>query len=227
MKKVLFLIVMMGGFSLQAQSNDVLIKHYEAFYKQMRMQGDLQGSINALTHLTILQPNQARKDTLAYLYFSVNKYIPALNVLGIEKDANASKLALEVKAASLKSVNQAERSLEQYELLFQKYPDIYVAYEMVDLQIQAGKYEEATKSVEYGLANCKEEDMIAFYETQNPYQVPAKAAFTYMKGLTVFNKDQTKVDEALALVKEAIVLAPDFNLAKTIRQALLNRKAEM
>lgn len=61
MKKVLFLIVMMGGFSLQAQSNDVLIKHYEAFYKQMRMQGDLQGSINALTHLTILQPNQARK----------------------------------------------------------------------------------------------------------------------------------------------------------------------
>lgn len=88
---------------------------------------------------------------------------------------NASKLALEVKAASLKSVNQAERSLEQYELLFQKYPDIYVAYEMVDLQIQAGKYEEATKSVEYGLANCKEEDMIAFYETQNPYQVPAKA----------------------------------------------------
>lgn len=66
-----------------------------------------------------------------------------------------------MKAASLKSVNQAERSLEQYELLFQKYPDIYVAYEMVDLQIQAGKYEEATKSVEYGLANCKEEDMIA------------------------------------------------------------------
>lgn len=38
---------------------------------------------------------------------------------------------------------------------------------MVDLQIQAGKYEEATKSVEYGYANCKEEDMIAFYETQN------------------------------------------------------------
>ena len=54
----------------------------------MRTQGDVQGVINALTHLNILSPNQARKDTLAVLYMNEGKHIQALNTIGIDKNEN-------------------------------------------------------------------------------------------------------------------------------------------
>ena len=44
---------------------------------QMKAQGDTQGIINAMTHLNVLSPSQARKDTLAYMYMSENKYMQA------------------------------------------------------------------------------------------------------------------------------------------------------
>ena len=36
----------------------------------MQSQADIQGVINALTHLNVLEPSQARKDTLATLYMN-------------------------------------------------------------------------------------------------------------------------------------------------------------
>ena len=84
----------------------------------MQKQGDVQGIINAMTHLLVLEPNVARQDTLAALYVKEGKYVQALNLLGIEKDSTDTTMSLEVKAVSLKSLNQPARALEQYELLF-------------------------------------------------------------------------------------------------------------
>ena len=80
-----------------------------------------------MTHLNILSPSQARKDTLAYLYVNSGKHIQALNTLGIEKNPSDSDLAVEVKAVSLKAVNQPQRALEQYEVLFSRKPNPYLS----------------------------------------------------------------------------------------------------
>ncbi|SFU29464.1 hypothetical protein SAMN05216480_101481 [Pustulibacterium marinum] len=208
-----------------AQTKGELVKHYEAFYNQMKKQGDLQGSINALTHLNVLEPNQANTDTLAYYYLSANQYVQALNVIGIEKDENASALAVQVKAVSLKSLNQREKALEQYEILFKKTPNIYIAYEMADLRTQLGNFQGAMTNIEYGLANVNEADRIAFYESNQPYEVPAKAAFMYQKALSEYSLNQTDLDTPINTLTKALAIAPKFTLAQTIKKALLQKKA--
>ena len=72
----------------------------------MRTQGDVQGVINALTHLNILSPSQARKDTLDVLYMNEGKHVQALNTIGIDRNENDSDMAVEVKAISLQVLNQ-------------------------------------------------------------------------------------------------------------------------
>lgn len=224
MKKIFILTIFASFFAANGQSD--LKKHYEAFYKQMRTQGDIRGAINALTHLYVIEPSDARKDTLAFLYANSGQYIQAVNLLGTEKDASASDMAVDVKAISLKSLDQPQLAVQQYEILFQRKPDAFLAYELADLNLQIGKIEEAKKHIAYGLENAKDDMKVPFYESKPPYEVPLKAALTYEKGLLTYNEDKTKIDEALKLIDEAITLAPNFNLAKQIRQALSNQKTK-
>ena len=123
MKKITIALVMFISAMSFAQGNAELKAHYEAYYKQMKNQGDVQGVINAMTHLDILTPSQARRDTLAYLYVSEGKYVQALNTIGIEKNASASDLNIEVKAISFKNLNDIKRALEQYNVLFDRSPN--------------------------------------------------------------------------------------------------------
>lgn len=210
--------------STYAQKNQDLTSHYEAFYEQMKAQGDVRGVIDALTHLNVLESSQARKDTLAYYYANSKQYVQAINVLGTEKDANASDLAVEVKAIALKALNQPQLAVMQFDILFSRKPDVYLAYELTDLNLQIGKTVEAKSYINYGLENTKEEQMFPFYEANPPYQVPLKAAFKYQEGLLIYNEDKTNIDEAVKLIDEAIVLAPNFNLAKQIKEILLTQK---
>ena len=224
MKRLLLVITVCFAASSFAQNNQQLQQHYEAFYKQMKQQGDMQGVINALTHLNILNPSQARKDTLAYLYANAGRYMQALNTIGIEKNTADSDLAVETKAVSLKELNQPKLALEHYELLFSRNPNPYTAYTMADLQLQIGDTDGANKSVEYGLTNVKDDMKYAFYESQPPYEVSLKAAFTYLKAIVQLSKDNTNLDAAIATLDEAITMAPNFKMAVTAKQALENRK---
>ncbi len=207
-----------------AQSNPQLVSHYEAFYQQMKAQGDVRGVIDALTHLNVLSPSPERRDTLAYFYANSKQYVQAINVLGTEKDAEASDLAVEVKAISLKSLNQPQLAVQQFDIMFGRNPDVYLAYELADLNLQIGKTVEAKTYINYGLENTKDEQMLPFYEANPPYQVPLKAAFKYQEGLFLYNEDKTNMDEAIRLIDEAIVMAPNFNIAKQIKEILLKQK---
>ncbi|MBC9797961.1 tetratricopeptide repeat protein [Sinomicrobium weinanense] len=222
MKKFLILAIFSSVLTVNGQSD--LKKHYEAFYKQMRTQGDINGAINALTHLYVIEPSAARKDTLAYLYANSGQYIQAVNLLGTEKDASASDMAVDVKAISLKSLDQPQLAVQQYEILFDRKPDAHLAYELANLNLQIGKLDEAKKNIAYGLENATDEMKVPFYESKPPYEVPLKAALTYEKGLLTYNEDKSRIDEAIQLIDQAIVLAPNFNLAKQIKQALNNQK---
>lgn len=226
MRKIVFVALFSLSYIVSAQSNTELLKHYEAFYKQMRMQADVDGMINALTHLNVLSPSNARKDTLAYIYADSNKHMQALNTIGVEKNEADSDLAVQVKAISLKAINQPKRAIEQFEILIKRTPNAYLAYELADLKIQTGDNSGAISNIDYGIANAKDDMKYTFYERQQPYQASLKAAFMHLKALTTFNQDKTKIDAAIAIIDEALKIDPTFNLAGLSKQALEARKAE-
>ncbi len=225
MKRLLLLMIVLVSFSANAQSNSALTEHYEKFYQQMRTQGDVRGVINALTHLNILAPNAARRDTLAVLYMNDGQHLQALNTVGIEANTNDSDMAVEVKAVSLQALGQAEKAIPHFEELFKRAPNVLIAYELAELKTQVGDLVGATSHITYGIANATDEIKRSYYETQQPYQVPAKAAFTYLKSLVKFKENPTlNKDAAIAILDEAIALAPNFNLAIISKQAIEAQK---
>lgn len=225
MKRLLLLIVLISAFQSQAQNSSELLKHYEAYYKQMKAQGDVQGIINAMTHLNILAPSKERKDTLAYIYMSEQKFVQALNTIGIEANASDSDIAVEVKAVSLKSVKQPELAIKHFEEMFKRTPNAHIAYELAELNLQTKKLDEAQKHVTYGIANAKDDMNKAFYETQQPYQVSLKAAFMYLNAIVLYNRDaKANIDAAVDILDETLKTAPNFNLVQLTKTELLRQK---
>jgi tetratricopeptide (TPR) repeat protein len=226
MKNILFVLLALMAYTTSAQDKTTLQKHFEAYYQQMRTQGDINGVINAMTHLNILSPSEERKDTLAYLYLNNNQHLQALNTIGFETNASDSDMAVNIKALSLKSLNQPKRALEQFEILFSRQPTAYIAYELADLKIQTGDNEGASADIDYGILNATDEMKHAFYERQQPYEVSLKAAFYHLKGLVQYNMNKDNIDMAIATIDEALAIDPGFNLASLSKQALETRKNE-
>lgn len=220
--------LMLFSVNVFAQTNADLKKHYEAYYKQMKKQGDVQGIIGAMTHLEVIDPSVARQDTLAYLYLSEGKYMQALNTIGVEKNPTDSDMNVEVKALALKNLNQPKMALEQYEILYKRNPNVFLAYEMADMKIQTNDLVGAKLNIDYALANVTDDMKRAFYETQQPYETSMKAALYYLKGLLTFSENKkTNIDAALKLMNDALAIDPNFNLAKVSRQALETQKSQL
>ena len=226
MKKLAPLLLFLMAGAAVAQTNDALKSHYEDYYRQMRLQGDRNGIISALTHLNLLSPSKARLDTLAFIYADSNQHLQALNTIGIEKNESDSDLAVQVKALSLKALNQPKRSIEQFEILYKRNPNPYVAYELADLKIQTGDKAGASTNIEYGIANATDDMKHAFFERQQPYEASLKAAFIHLKALIAFDNKIENIDAAIKLIDEALALDPTFNLASLSKQALEMRKKE-
>ena len=225
MKNFITTAIFIFAVSLQAQESKNLLDHYTNYYKQMQSQGDIQGVINALTHLNIIDPNEKRKDTLAVLYMNEGRFIQALNTIGVESLDSDSDMAVEVKAISLQSLNEIERALPHYEELFKRKPNPYIAYELADIKIQLNDFLGALKHITFGIANSNDDIFRNYFDTQTQYQVPMKAAFIYLKGLLTFKENKKEnIDKAIALMDEAIELAPNFNLAKISIDALNAQK---
>ena len=225
MKKTLLLLALFVVSLGNAQTKSDLKSHYEAFYKEMKSQGDVNGVINALTHLNVIAPSKERRDTLAFVYMQNNQNLQALNTVGIESSPNDSDLAVQVKAITLKALNQPKRAIVHFENMFKRNPNSYIAYELADLKIQVGDNEGAETNINYGLANVKDDMKHAFYERQQPYEASLKAALTHLQGLLAFNKDKENIDAAIAYMDEALKIDPNFNLASLSKQALESRKA--
>ena len=230
MKNIITILALLISISAFSQSNQELLSHYQKYYKQMQSQSDIQGVINALTHLNILSPNQARTDTLATLYMNEGRHVEALNTIGIEKNEADSDLAVQVKAFSLKAINDIDQSLIHYEELFKRKPNPFIAYELAEMKIRKGDLLGATSNITFGIANSSGDIVRNYYETQQPYSVPMKAAFIYLKGLVKINEDrENNIDETIGIMEEALVIAPNFNMAKISIDALTaqkNSKAE-
>ena len=230
MKNIITILALLISISAFSQSNQELLSHYQKYYKQMQSQSDIQGVINALTHLNILSPNQARTDTLATLYMNEGRHVEALNTIGIEKNEADSDLAVQVKAFSLKAINDIDQSLIHYEELFKRKPNPFIAYELAEMKIRKGDLLGATRNITFGIANSNGDIVRNYYDTHQPYSVPMKAAFIYLKGLVKINEDrENNIDETIGIMEEALAVAPNFNMAKISIDALTaqkNTKAE-
>lgn len=222
------MMIMLFSVSVFSQTNTDLKNHYDSYYKLMKKHGDMQGLINAMTHLEVIEPSVARKDTLAYLYLSEGQYMQALNTIGVEKNDADSDMNVEVKALALKNLNQPKMALEHYERLYKRNPNVYLAYEMADMKIQTGDLAGAKQNIDYAMTNVTDDMKRAFYETQQPYETSMKAALYCLKGLLTFSENKTaNIDAALKLMNDALAIDPNFNLAKVSRQALESQKAQL
>ena len=225
MKNIITLLALIISFSAFTQSNEELLSHYKKYYKQMQSQADIQGVINALTHLNVLEESQARKDTLATLYMNEGRHVQALNTIGIDKNESDSDLAVQVKAFSLKAINNIDESLIHYEELFKRKPNPFIAYELAEMKIRTGDLSGATRNITFGIANSDGDIVRNYYETQQPYSVPMKAAFVYLKGLVKINEDrENNIDASINIMNEALAIAPNFNMAKISIDALTAQK---
>ncbi len=224
MKKIILAVIVMSSLSITAQTKTELQKHFEKYYLQMKKQGDVQGVINAMTHLEALAPSQARKDTLAYIYVSEGRNMEALNTIGIEKSGTDSDLNTEIKAIALNALGERPRALEFYNILYKKKPSAILAYELADLMLQTGDLAGAQEKVEYGLANVTDEMRRTYYEQQQPYQTSLKAGFLYLKAIVSYSEDKDANQEiAIATLNRALAIDPNFNMAKISKEALLSR----
>lgn len=224
MKKFILVVIVMSSLSITAQTKTELQKHFEKYYQQMKKQGDVQGVINAMTHLDVLKPSQSRKDTLAYIYVSEGRNMEALNTIGIEKSATDSDLNTEIKAIALNALGERQRALEFYNLLYKKQPSATLAYELADLMLQTGDLVGAQEKVEYGLANVTDEMRRTYYEQQQPYQTSLKAGLLYLKAIVTYSEDKDANQEiAIATLNRALAIDPNFNMARISKEALLSR----
>lgn len=223
--KTTLIIALITSFQMNAQSDSNLVNHYEAYRIQMQQQGDIQGIINAMTHLIVLQPNVYRKDTLAAIYMNEGKYKQALSLVGIEKSDSDTSISTEVKAYSLKAINEPARAIEFFEVLFKNSPTPNLAYELADLKIQIGDITSAALNITYGIANTTADMMKAYFESKPAYQVPLKAGFLYLKAISKFTENtESNHDASISILDEALQIAPNFNLANIAKEAILSQR---
>ena len=93
------------------------------------------------------------------------------------------------------------------------------------MKIRTGDLLGATRNITFGIANSDGDIVRNYYETQQPYSVPMKAAFVYLKGLVKINEDrENNIDASINIMNEALAIAPNFNMAKISIDALTAQK---
>ncbi|MGB0895849.1 MAG: tetratricopeptide repeat protein [Flavobacteriaceae bacterium] len=227
MKRIILCVIALVTFTnSQAQKKKkgstvetALVNHYQKYYKMMVENNDLDGAISGLSHLTVLAPSQARKDTLAYLYLQANKPMQALKVVG----ESTSELALKTKAISFKNINNPKKAIENYETLIQKNNNVLDAYELAQLQFSIQRFGEAKSTIDYGLQNTKDEKVQIFIQGNNYIETPLKAAFLNILGLIEYNLDNSNTQKAIAIFDEALKLDPQFILAIENKKNILGQ----
>lgn len=228
MKKItLCLIALFTITTTQAQKNKkgittetALKNHYQKYYKMMLEHNDLNGAIDGLSHLIVLEHSEAKKDTLAYMYLQANKPVQALNAVG----NSTSDLALKTKAVGFKKLNNPKKAIENYESLIQKNTNVLDMYELAQLQFSIQRFGEAKETINLGFKNSKEEKVRIFVKGNNYIETPIKAAFLNILGLIEYNLDKANKAKAVAIFDEALKIDPNFVLAIENKKEILTIK---
>lgn len=227
MKKILLCTIALLTFTVsQAQKNKkntatetALTQHYEKYYKMMLKNNDLDGAIEGLSHLIVLSPSEAKKDTLAFMYLQANKAFQALSVA----ENSTSNLALKTKAIAFKNLNNPKKAIENYEALLKNNNNVLDAYELAQLQFGIQRFGEAKETILYGLKNAKDEKVRIFIKGNSYIETPIKAAFLNILGLIEYNLDKSNIEKAITIFDEALKIDPEFLLALENKKGLTSK----
>ena len=211
---------------LHAQSKDafeIQMNVYKASVKNF----DLFTAASALYNALAIKPERKDlKDSLAFVYFTAERYPQALTVgEEILKDNPNKKEILEVIAISKQSLGLIKESLADYETIYKMKPSVYYLYQIATLQFQLKRIGECLISLDQIIANPDAAKEVVSIRTQNneSQKVPLKAAALNVKGIIYLelNKDA----EAKGFFQEALSVYPEFVLPKG-NLGLLEKRAK-
>jgi len=197
--------------------NKQMTTHYQKYYQLMLENSDVDGAIESLNHLLILNPSQGKKDTLSALYLQNKQPFLAIKTLG---DSN-SVLALRTKANAFKNLKNLKKAIEAYEELIKKTKQVMDVYELAQLQFQLQRFAEAKQSVNLGLKLAKNEKVKIFIKAKSYIETPIKAALLNILGLIAYNLDKNDTTKAIQYLDEALKIDPEFVLALENKKAIL------
>ncbi len=194
--------------------------HYQQYYQLMLENNDVNGAIESLNHLIILQPSKGKKDTLGALYLQKKLPFLALKTVG---ESNTI-LAFRTKANAFKMLKNIKKAIEMYEKIVEQTKSVTDVYELAQLQFGLQRFAEAKESVEYGIQKAKDEKVRIFVKENNYLETSIKAALFNILGLIEYNLNKNDTQKAIAYFDEALKIDPNFILATENKKAILAKK---
>ncbi|SDJ80227.1 Tetratricopeptide repeat-containing protein [Catalinimonas alkaloidigena] len=200
----------------------------EQVFEQSLKYNDGDVAVQALYNMMALHPQEETlKDTLAYLYFNLNRYSSCLFVARDIVDVRPNNLEMvEIKAISEKNLGLLAEAVSSYEKLYMNTENVYHLYELATLQFQLKRYNEARNSLamlEKHKDAATQQVTLSAGQRQQSQQVPILAAVYNLQG--VLNQETGNDAEAKAKYQKALELFPDFALAKG-NLAAMNQPAQ-
>lgn len=227
MKRIMFFMTVLFAAVGFAQ-NVTSIELEKSKLEQAKAYSDQNEMVSALYNIVALEGEASNyKDTLAYVYFEQRKYIQSFLVAeDVLKRKPDSQELLEIHAISLESIGVFDKAAASYAKIFRSKKSIYHGYKQASLLYGMKSYDQAMAVIKVldGMPN-PDEVKVNFQVNQTfTQQVDIKGAIAYLEGLTY--EAQEKTAEAEKSYNRAILIYPDFVLAKTSLNNLKNAAEE-
>ena len=193
-----------------------LTQHFARKYAAALQWNDYEVAKDALYDLIIENPgNDSIIFDLAVYYFQNQKSASAVLVASELLKRNPKNTgALEVAAGGYEALGVLDKAIQSYESLYLLTDNITALYKMAFLQYQMKRFKESANSAEILLARKDLDGVKASYNDSKgkAKEFPVKVAVVNLKGMLAL--DQGDKINAKKFFQEALVIAPDFALAK-------------
>lgn len=200
-------------------------KQQKAVFDQALIYADYSVAKNALYQMMAIDTaNKNLRDTLCILYFHAGDYGHCV-MLGdqILKENPENVDIRGLKAISEKALGLLKEALSDYEVLYNTNQSLEYLYQICTIQYEMKRYGECILSADKIIADSQSENVKINISTQQSRQmIPMKAAAINIKGVIFL--EMGKKDEARNAFKQALALAPDFELAKNNLKVLNEKK---
>ena len=221
MKKIVFTLTLLVSVSLFAQSSTEV----DLEIKKMKLAltyGDKEVALSKMYNIIALQGDESvYKDSLAYLYFNNRNYLSCFLVSKDVLDRKPDNIEiLEMNTISLESIGAKAKAADGYKSLLAKTNKSFHAYKLAGLQYETNALEDAYVSIKKADNLPNDESVSVSFKVNPNYNqdVKLKPAIAYLQGIIAVSLK--KNDDAKVSFERAILLFPDFVLAKSQLSAL-------
>jgi hypothetical protein len=171
-------------------------------------------SLSFFHYFYLMDPNSVRPNNAAYYY----------TLKGLDLNPN-NEFLLETKGKLDLEDHRDTMALGIFNRLYKKTGDLTYLYEITFVQLQINSnlkftdsiINKVTKNIESELKTVR----LDYLQEKFQQEVPAKAAFLYLRAVIQFGVQQNK-QKAIKTLEEILKIAPDYYYAKGMLQQLKN-----